>query len=172
MLFPDFKRSRFAPKEFELVWILDWCKKNKFERVLEFGCGITTLVIYEGLSVSNNFNLKRYVTAENYEPSILEVKKFLHVPLDIEIVKTWKEIPKDNFDFVFIDSSSGCGKAGIHREKAVILLESWLSNPFIMIHDYINGAGKKIRRYLESKNYTLIDSLNQGYGVAVFRRNK
>lgn len=171
-----FKRSKRAPSKEELEWLYNWLHENKekynLNKVLEFGCGITSWIL------NNAIKPEIHVAMEIYKPCIKTTLE--HVP-DIKIIQTiWDDIPKISYDVIFIDGSSGCppkiaakGK-GIYRKEALkYSKEIMAKNALIIIHDWRHKkiGWLRLRNYLD-ENYEFIDGCKIGYGFGIYKVNK
>lgn len=162
----SFKLTRVSPTIPELEFMYEWCTKNipKNSKVLEFGAGPSTWAIYSAVSPSV------YVSVEDWVPSIKDVTE--HIDGVKFIRSTWFDIPEDEYDFIFVDSSAGFPPKtpGLHRDEAVKYGERLLKKGgYIMIHDWRKRSGKAPRQYLESSGYVLIDKCDGRTGVGVYR---
>ena len=164
MIIPtDFEKSKLAPRNDELIWMHRQLRNKSINSVLEFGCGITTWIIHKATSP----NL--YVAIEEYAPCIREVRKHLK---DVVIISAWSDIPEGSFDLVFVDSSAGCGKKGLHRVESAQRAHSQLKKGgYMMIHDSHRRSGRAVSRYLKnSEHYKLLASFGGRTGVEIFQK--
>ena len=175
MTIPDtFQLSKRCPPIQELEWLAKWCIKNKKPnlKVLEFGCGITSWILCETLSP------KIQVAVEQYPECIMQVKK--HCP-DIEIVSTWDLIPKNNYDWLLIDSSTGwpegikpmTAKRPFRDDAVKYALPLCKKNVTVILHDYDHRkAGWRVARvWLENNGFECIDKYRYRFGFGIMRRN-
>jgi len=161
-------RTRHSPSVKELEFLYNWLSSNvkKGCNVLEFGAGPTTWVIYKAV------NSSKYVAVENYGPSVQVISSHMGKMINI-VTRLWYDIPEDvKYDVIFVDSSAGYppGDPNLHRKEAVIYSERLLADDGVfIIHDWHHRSGKAPRRYLESKNYKLVDSIVDYRGVGIYK---
>jgi len=161
-----FTMTRVSPTIEELQFMHKWCTKNVLQKakILEFGAGPTTWAIHKAVNPS------LYVAVEDWPSTVKDVMNHLS---DVKIVKsTWFDIPEEEYDFIFVDSSAGYPpkSPGLHRDEAAKYGERLLKKGgFIMLHDWRKRSGKGPRQYLESNGYKLVDSLRGRTGVGVYQ---
>lgn len=175
MIIPaTFTPSKRAPSLQELDWLHNWLSGNKdkynLEKVLEYGCGITSWVLFDAL------NPKIQVAMEAFQPCIdITVK---HVP-NIQMIKTnWNDIPKIKYDVLFVDASTNPPPdlkpmhKTIFRNDAIKYSESFISEKAIVIlHDWNYKEGWRLpRKYVEDNGYTLIASLSTKFGFGIYQK--
>ena len=159
-----FPVGRLALRKEERIWLSNVLKKYKADNILEFGCGASTWIINESLKPS------KYTAIEDYQPNIDMIKD--HCP-NVKIIDNWDFSENEQYDFVFVDSSAGCGIRGMHRDKAIIASEPYMTDDCILaIHDWNTNLGKKPRAYLEQRGWELLDSTPLRKGLGVYRRPK
>jgi ADP-heptose:LPS heptosyltransferase len=144
-------RAKEDPKKFGYEWggssiterdwlfIKDFIKKNNIETVLEFGSGLSTLLISD--------LVEKIVTVDDQKESINHIKS--QMGDNVEIIKwdgTYENFLKeklinDGFDLVFVDGPFG----GENREHS-IRLSSELG-AYVIIHD----AGRKAEEKWQAK---------------------
>lgn len=162
----SFTLTRVSPSMAELEFMYEWCINNlpKGGKVLEFGAGPTTWAINKAMEPS------KYVAVEDWIPTIKDVT--LHLD-NIEIIKTtWFDIPDDEYDLVFVDSSAGYppGATGLHRDEAAKYGERLLAEGgYIMLHDWHSRSGRAPRKYLEGAGYKLVASFENKVGVGIYK---
>lgn len=165
-----FPPSKLAPSQSELDWLYDWLISNNIMAagIIEFGCGVTTWALYHG-ALDTGLDQKSYLCFEDYQPCVDAIRKFLTC---VDIQTEWKHIKWNQADLVFVDSSCGCGKPGLHREDCVKAVEDHQSDgDILIIHDWRKKSGRKARAYLEScGKYELIDSFDGRTGLGIYRR--
>ena len=171
---PSFVPSRRSPSVQELEALWDWLDKNyrdKIKTILEFGCGVTSWVLH------NSLNYTKYIAVEQFQPCIDTVKS--HVP-NIEIIGYWDKIPKDSYDLLFVDASTGW-PAGLKplaitnrrpfRDDAIHYVKDMLhKDTIVIIHDWQHKQynWRVHRRYLEDNGYKCIWSCAVGYGFGAY----
>lgn len=162
MTWADFPRSRVSPSQAELDWLAAYLREKPFKSVVEFGCGVTTAVIYEALPWA------RYLAIEDFEhPGIAEINK--RYPA-ITIEKNWENIELYKWDLALVDSSAGCGCDGLNRDKAAQAVVDHLQpGGVILIHDWKGRSGKKPRAWLESNGWRLVDHCDAGTGWGAYQ---
>lgn len=158
--------TRVSPTIDELSFINKWCNLNLKEgcKILEFGSGPSTWAIHTACKPS------LYVAVEDWVPTLRNISKFVDVTF---IRSLWYDIPEENYDLIFVDSSAGYppGTPGLHRDEAIKYSERFLNNNgYIMIHDWRKRSGKAPRLYLENSGYKLVDSFNGRTGVGVYQK--
>lgn len=171
-----FKASSRSPQPNELRWLYDWLLENKDKyndgkKILEFGCGITSWVLNEAIKP------ERHVAVELYAPCIKMTKK--HLP-SIEMIKTtWDDIPKIEYDVVFVDSSTAPPKGLkpmaariVYRDDAIKYAEAFQSKKALVImHDWnYKGPWRLHRKYVEANGYNLLGSLATRYGLGIYQK--
>jgi hypothetical protein len=168
-----FKKSALAPPQAEIEWMAA-CFTNlrgiyKPKKVLEFGCGVTTYLLW------NYINPRTMISIEDYQPNIDEVRKWIKYP-EFGVFKHWDSIYSEYWDLVFIDSSAGCGKAtGHHRDESLMACMPHLAkHAIVILHDWLHAEGKKPRRILDAnpETWELIDGYHCGRGIGIYRRSK
>lgn len=161
--------SKLAPTLAELEWMLKEFPKYPSNNVLEFGCGITTKFTNDAL------HPKFYLAIEDFEDyaknNIESVKKF--VP-NVELSNTWEAIKGHVFDFIFVDSSAGCGKKkGLYRDATIAFCidnNCVHANTVIAIHDLNKRSGKGPKALLEKRGWKLVGFTNFGTGVGIYKK--
>lgn len=171
-----FAPSRRAPPLQDLQFMHNWLQNKSFTKILEFGGGITTYVIADALK-----KFEKYVCVENYQPCIENISTHIE---NIEIVQdSWNSIPKEEYDFIFVDSSS-CAPKGlksINKNQSAIFRDDALHyimdfvhpNCYFMVHDWsYHGGWLRVKKYFEdrNKNFTLIDSFKSKHGVGIYQK--
>ena len=176
-----FKPSSRSPAKIELRWLHEWLcenkgKYNESKKVLEFGCGVTSWVLNDSLKP------EVHVVMEAFEPCIQSTLH--HIP-SIQVVRTtWGDIPKINYDIIFVDASTHPPKGlkpmilrakhRVFRDDVVKYVEDFQAdNALIILHDWNYKEGYKApRRYVESKGYPLVASLKTHYGFGIYQVKK
>jgi len=175
----SFKVSRRSPSMEEMQWLQEWIQNQKFKdgvKVLEFGCGITSWVLY------NSFpSISKYVSVENYQPCMNQVRE--NVP-EVEFIDTtWHDIPKDSYDFVFVDAST-CApddlecvyKKGdvLFRDDAIHYSMDFVADDcYFVVHDWCYKTGwLRSRKYFDKRQYELIDCLRTAHGLGIYQKSK
>jgi len=179
----DFKVSKRAPTKYEINWLYNLLSSEKYNeykghKILEFGCGVTSLILNQTLKPAV------HVSVEKYEPCINMCKKFI---APFFVVQYWNEIPQDKYDVIFVDSSSGAIKDKYNSS----LGRRWLLNkrkPFrddaidysvhfstsrtiYILHDWnYKWFWLLPREYLDKKGYKLIDSCDVSHGWGIYRK--
>lgn len=170
-----FKPSKRAPSIDELDWLYQWLKqdseKTNISTVLEFGCGITSWIIQEAT------HPKTHIAMEAYQPCIDITKS--HCPNIEFVTTTWSDIPKIEYQLIFVDASTNPPKdlkplngKYCFRNDAIKYIGDCLSEDgIIIIHDWCYGRGWEVtREYLEANNYSLIDSYTSKHGIGVYTK--
>ena len=174
-VFPSGFSSKRAPRRDELEALWNWLYTNhngKEWRVLEFGSGITSWVLNDAI------HPELHVCVEQFPISIENVIK--HVP-SVQIVSTdWSDIPKHDYNMLFMDSSTGAPKdlspliatAGVFRHDAIHYVRDMIAKDAIVImHDWNHKAKWRLSRtYLEENGYDLIWSYTSKYGFGAYCR--
>jgi len=180
MIYPStFKVSRRAPSLKEMNWLYEWISTqiaNKdlisTPRILEFGSGITTYVISSAIP-----NFSRYVCVENFPLCVDQVQKHVN---RVEFEKlSWHNIPKIEYDLVFVDSSSLAPpdlkslKDKVFRDDAIHYVMPFVApNCYFIVHDWCyKWAWLRPKRYFKERNYKLIASLTTKHGIGIYRKN-
>ena len=161
-----FKKSDLAPSDEEIEWLWCWLQRNEVQNnaknVLEFGCGITTLILQDAL------HPQFLISIEDYQPCIDMVRKHLH-RLNFAIFKNWTPVDKYEWNVVLVDSSS-CGKweEGYHRDMVVkAILPHMAPDGIIILHDWKKVASKRAKRVLDKEGWELLDACytRNGWGI-------
>lgn len=164
------KKSKLSPSDDELLFLKDCVERVKPQLILELGLGITSYIIY------NSCDFKSYTAVENMQIDDKDViryfKRVLRYCPNIEVLHQWEYWGKF-FDFIFLDSSAGYHKGGLHRREALMVAEPHLlDNSHIIIHDWCKRSGSRSKSYvLNNKRYTLIDELKSHNGIALIKYN-
>jgi len=151
---------------------------KNIKSILEFGCGITSYLLYSCIKPET------YVSFEMFKPCIETVKK--NVP-NIKFTETdWNDLPKQKFDLIMVDSSTGFPsnkkyliakeKTNPYRDDAInFVLENNMStdNSLFILHDWCHPREpwRLHRKFLEDKNYKLIFSVPGKFGFGGYRKN-
>lgn len=173
-----FKISKRAPhiREMEELWKWLYINYNKkIEKVLEFGCGVTSIVINEAVEP------KEYVSVEKFEPCIKTVGE--HVKNIKFITTDWSDIPKQMYDLVFVDSCTAppeglkalirtvpMAKGTPFRNDAIHYVKDYIGEKtIVIIHDWnhYKKEWRAHREYLENNNFKLIWSFYKDEGKIV-----
>jgi hypothetical protein len=175
---PDsFPFSRLAPTQGELEYMCEFLV-NHFEgadpiNVLEFGSGVSTWAIYNGVTnyMNNREKCTNYIAVEDWEQNVIDTKK--NLPMVNIIDSSWEDIPKNQYSVVFVDSSAcrpGPPARGLYRHEATEYAESLMAeNALVIIHDWHHRSGKGPRRYLEGRGYNLVGSFKGRTGVGIYQ---
>jgi len=172
LIIPEsFVLSRRCPSLKELEELYLFLNGKKFNNVLEFGCGVTSWVLYSALKY------EKYISVEQFQPCIDTVKK--HVP-NIEIIGYWEQIPKMKYDLLFVDASTGA-PAGLKprsstnkvafRDDAIDYVKDLLhKDSLVIIHDWNHKQynWRVHRRYLEDNGYECVWNCPVGYGFGAY----
>lgn len=174
-----FKRSEKAPPDIDIEWLVAFLTiqgaSRRFTSIVEFGCGITTILTHSILRPTI------YIALETFQPCIDEVRRHISAP-GFAIFKNWDSIKAYRWDFVFIDGSSGCGaEKGHHRDLALRAAMLRLHNgAIILFHDSKHAEGKKVERVIKQHNsehpqnpslFEWADSSFNGRGWAAYKYN-
>lgn len=176
-----FSAGDLAPTPEELEWEIDTLKKycDMPQAVLEFGCGITTWAATFGIrtfarrkvffAADHGVDYYAYLAIETHAPLIEAVRQ--HAPI-VKIESTWENLGIfAPYNLVIIDSSAGCGRDGEHRDEALRAAEPHMMvNAMVLIHDWRRRSGRKVRAYLESERYKLLESYKGRTGWGLYRR--
>jgi len=167
--------SKRSPSIKELEKLHDFLNNNyngKIKNILEFGCGITSLVLNQALSCKN------HLAIEQFEPCINDVK--YHIK-NIKILPLWEMIPNEKYDLIFVDASTGPPKGlkPIHKENKRPFRDDAIhyarknmkDSTIVIIHDWChkNPVWRLPRVYLENNNFKCIWSCPIGYGFGAYR---
>ena len=127
------RSSRWSPAKITLELLCDYIleQSEKPVSMLEIGGGISTWYL-------NQLNFKTYVTVETFEPAVKKIAEYIPSVLCIQ---KWEDIPKQQYQYIFIDSQvgGGAGITGDQREKPLIyIMENNLFSPSstLIVHDY------------------------------------
>lgn len=165
MFWKPFQSCRYSPTDRELQWLYDWCIRQKINKILEFGCGATTVVLQEGCHPSI------HVIVENLELSIGPIRnKYKNLFL---VNTNWNDIPIHDYDMILIDSSACYNIQGNHRGKALEhAIKLTQKDHVIIIHDWHKRYGKIARMFIEKYPYELIDHVIDRSGFGIYRSIK
>lgn len=173
-VFPSGFSSKRAPRRDELEALWNWLYTNYHSRdkkVLEFGSGITSWVLNDAL------NPKLHVCVEQFPISVENVIK--QVPSVQIITRDWSNIPKYDYDILFVDSSTGAPKdlksldiGGIFRHDAIHYVRDMITkDAIVIIHDWNHKPRwMQARKYLESNGYGLLWSYASKYGFGAYQK--
>ena len=176
----DYFVSKRSPPLKELEGLYQILKQEEFKNVnsvLEFGCGITSYLLNITLKPKN------FIAFEQFKPCIDSTKKYVK---NINVLETdWNDIPKQVYDVIFVDSTTGFPKGrkrleakdkhqpfrddsidysleqGFANDKTLFILHDWShrSEPF-RLH----------RKYLEDRNYKLVFSIPGRFGFGGYTK--
>jgi predicted O-methyltransferase YrrM len=163
----DVKYYKKAPRKEELEWLYYNIQELEPKRILEYGTGLTTMAINQALRP------ERYVVICDEEDKVKKVREY--VP-NAEFREDWNfDEDTDEFDLVFVDSSSGSGIKGLHRDLAIKAVEPFMApNCVVVIHDWTHKMGSAAKNYLEQNNWVLekFTAQHRGFGFYVRPENQ
>lgn len=175
------RKTRMSPTTKGMNIISEYIKSRGATSILEFGAGYSTWMLHK-------LNFKNYIAVETF-PIIIDRINSLNLP-NFSMVQKWEDIPKQKYQYMFIDSHVG-GNAGKHDRHTP--LQYALKNDLldldvrIFFHDYAkikmadNGKNphKWARRYdkwfkiLNKYDIILLDEVNgTEFGIYGFKNIK
>ena len=171
-----FKLSGRSPRMGDLTWMHWWLTTNKnnysMKNVLEFGCGVTSWFLFDGIKPD------KYVAMETYKGCVNMVSS--HIPQIQMITTNWDDIPKIPYDVMFVDGSAGAPKGWvpvypprIFRADPIKYAEGFISEKCIVIlHDHDYKGWVVAKNYVVENGYLLLDSFRSKHGTGIYQRQK